>query len=115
MLKSIESSLEGLNVRWCTDNKNIVKIIKAGSRKSELQQKAVEIHEICEKGCVQIDPVWIPRKENKRADIFSRIVDSDDWQINWQTFSRLSKKLGPYTCDRFACDYNAKCPKYNSR
>ena len=49
IVSDVAHSLEGLNVRLYTDNKNVVKIIKSGSRKTALQRKALQIKDICEK------------------------------------------------------------------
>ena len=115
MASDMVQGLEGLNVRLYTDNKNVVKIIKSGSNNPELQQKSLQIREICVRSDMKVDPVWIPRKENKRADDLSRMADSDDWQINTETFAKFDSKWGPHSFDRFACGYNTKCQKFNSR
>lgn len=61
--------------------------------------------------------MWIPRELNKYADLLSRQSqsDCDDWQISLELFSVLNAKWGPFTVDRFASDYNAKCARFNSR
>ena len=93
----------------------MIKIMNAGSNNNELQQKALKIREMCVKTDMKVDPVWIPRKENTRADDMSRMADCDDWQLDSETFARLNRQWGPYSCDRFECGYNAKCKKFNSR
>lgn len=115
MLHTCEKSLEGLKVQWYTDNKNVVSIIQKGSKKPDLQTKAVEIYNVCEKGRININPVWIPRARNSKADSLSRCSDSDDWQIEGEIFRYFNSTWGPYSCDAFACDYNTKCEKFYSR
>lgn len=115
MLYTYETCLEGQCVQWYTDNKNVVSIIKKGSMKPELQEKAVMIQSLCENNEISINPVWINRDNNRKADDLSRIYDSDDWQIDDCIFQYLQNIWGSFTVDRFACDYNAKCYKFNSR
>ena len=62
-----------------------------------------------------MEPVWIPRYKNKRADKLSRMVDCDDWQIMPETFTTLDKEWGPHSYDRFASGHNARCNRFNSR
>ena len=112
---SLEGRLQGLNVRWHTDNKNVVKIVRTGSNNPELQEKAIRLRKICEENKVKVDPVWVPRNGNKRADALSRMGDSDDWHVNWAVYFHLDKEWGPHDYDRFACHYNAKCYMFNSR
>ena len=65
VVMTFESRLQGRSVRWYIDNKNAMRIVKAGSGNPELQRKAMRIQGICEEKNVNIDPVWIPRNENK--------------------------------------------------
>ena len=99
MTKSTVSRLEGQNVRWYTDNKNVVRILKAGSGVPGLQEKAMTIQNICEKKNVKTDPVWLPRNKNKRADKLSRLADRDDCHVRWKEFFHLDRKW-------FASHYN---------
>ncbi|XP_072166403.1 uncharacterized protein [Diadema setosum] len=114
-LKSFGSCLEGQSVRWFTDNRNVTRIVQKGSRSRQLQSIALEIHETCEKFGLTIIPVWIPREQNTRADNLSKIIDSDDWYISPNVFGYLDRRWGPHTVDRFACDYNSQCRRFNSR
>ena len=114
-LHSLKNSLEGHCVQWHTDNKNVVGIIQKGSKKPELQTKAIEIHTVCV-GCnINVVPIWIPRESNQIADALSRYSDSDDWMVDMTIFSRLHNAWGPYTIDRFAADYNNQCERFNSK
>ena len=58
---------------------------------------------------------WILRDCNRQADSLSRIIDFDDYFINDDLFHMLDSKWGPHTVDRFACSYNAKLSRFNSR
>ncbi|CAH3178694.1 unnamed protein product [Porites lobata] len=75
-----------------------------------LQRMALDIHRLCLLASVSIDMQWIPRDLN-----ISKFVDLDDYSINDGVFYSLDELWGPHTCDRFACHYNAKLPKFNTR
>ena len=79
--------------------------------KSDLLLKALEINVLCVNNQINLLPRWIPRNLNQEADILSRTGDSDDWSVSQVLFDVLNTKWGPYTVDRFANDYNAKCSK----
>ncbi|CAH3186559.1 unnamed protein product [Porites lobata] len=76
---------------------------------------ALDIHRLCLLASVSIDMQWIPRDLNIIADDISKFVDLDDYSINDRVFYSLDELWGPHTCDRFACHYNAKLPKFNTR
>ena len=51
-----------------------------------------------------------------QAEFFSKIVDFDnDYSLHDEVFFHLHNPLGPHSVDIFACSYNAKLPKFNSR
>ena len=64
---------------------------------------------------ISLEPEWIPRELNERADLLSRIVDYDDWQLNPAVFRELDAAWGPYSVDRFASFHNCQIPRFNSR
>ncbi|XP_062621080.1 uncharacterized protein LOC134282689 [Saccostrea cucullata] len=115
VLFSLISFLEGENVKWFTDNTNVVTIIRKGSMKKELQKIAIKIFELCLIHKIQLEIEWIPRELNDQADYLSRIVDFDDWGISQVLFEDISREWGPYDIDLFASDYNAKVEKFCSR
>lgn len=115
MLYTYEKCLEGQCVQWYTDNKNIVSIIEKGSMKPDLQEKAIVIQTVCEHSQISLNPIWVNRDNNRKADSLSRIYDSDDWQISNSVFQYLANIWGPFTVDRFSCGYNAKCIRFNTR
>ncbi|XP_041453613.1 uncharacterized protein LOC121406809 [Lytechinus variegatus] len=114
-LKSVGPCLEGQDIRCYTDNKNVTSIVQRGSKNVQLQEIAIEIHDTCDLYGLGIDMVWIPREMNVMADSLSRISDSDDWSISHDVFQYLNQIWGPHVVDRFSCDYNAKCSRFNSR
>jgi hypothetical protein len=78
LLSNIES-LEGQQVTWKTDNKNVSIILNKGSSKPYLQKIALKVDDICRQNGMKIDPLWVPRSENVDADYLSKCCDSDDW------------------------------------
>lgn len=52
---------------------------------------------------------------NVRADSISKLIDFDDYALNDVIFHGIENLWGPHTVDRFACNYNAKLPRFNSR
>ena len=47
--------------------------------------------------------------------LLSRIIDFDNYTINDDVFQILDVRWGPHTIDGFACSYNAKLSRFNSR
>ena len=64
---------------------------------------------------IRLEPEWIPREKNERADYLSRIVDLDDWLLNPVIFAQLDVQWGPHTIDRFADYNNSQLCRFNSR
>ena len=55
------------------------------------------------------------RDLNSAADDISKFIDHDDYSINDIVFNALDDLWGLHTCDRFACQYNAKVQCFYSR
>ena len=115
VLLSLIEFLHGKNIKWFTDNQNVVNIVSKGSTKTVLQKLSLDIFNACIKHSVNIDIVWIPRTENERADYLSRIVDSDDWGISEFVFQIVETLWGPHEVDWFASDDNYKLIVFYSR
>ena len=115
VLNSNVSLLRNKKVKILSDNKNVSSVLQIGSRKSDLQAIALDMHELCKREHIEIYPEWIPRGDNILADTLSRCGDSDDWSMKWWVFSMLEVKWGPHTVDRFASHINSKCIRFNSR
>ena len=114
-LISFAPSLLGKQVAWFTDNTNVVSIIHSGSKVTELQDLALRIFHVCVSSGISLQMKWIPRDLNSFADHLSTIIDFDDCTFNDDVFHILNVRWGPHTIDRFACSYNAKLPRFNSR
>ena len=114
-LQAFIDSLRAQTVVWYTDNQNVARIVSIGSKVPALQRMALDIHRLCLLASVSIDMQWIPRDLNIIADDISKFIDLDDYSINDGVFYSLDELWGPHTCDRFACHYNAKLPKFNTK
>ena len=115
VLHSMTIKLRNSQVRWFTDNQNVAHILRVGSRQQHLQKIAMEVFSLAIQNHILIEPEWIPRELNKKADCLSRIIDYDDWMLNPVVFEQLDSLWGPHTIDRFATNSNAQLPRFNSR
>ena len=113
-LISFAPSLLGKQVAWFTDNTNVVSIVHSGSKVTELKDLALRIFYVCVSSGISLEMKWIPRDLNSFADHLSTIFDFDEYTFNDDVFHILDVRWGPHTIDRFACDYNAKLPRFNS-
>ena len=97
------------------DSLNAVTIIQNGSNKYRLQKYALHIENLCREWRVKLRPVWIPRDLNKLADIFSNMVDFDDYSASKVLYLK-AQYLANLQCDfdRFANNYNTKTAMFNS-
>ena len=86
-----------------------------GSKVPALQRMALDIYRLCLLASVSIAMQWIPGALIVIAEDISNFVDLDDYSINDRVFYFLDDLWGPHACDRFACHYNAKLPKFNTR
>ena len=115
VLSAVAVKLMNFRVRWFTDNQNVARILLVGSKTALLQATALKIFSLSVQYQIRLEPEWIPRGLNERADYLSRIIDYDDWQLNPLVFSELDNAWGPHTVDRFASFQNSQVPCFNSR
>ena len=67
-----------------------------------LQCEALTIFVVCVAECIRLEPEWIYRESNEKANYISQLVDHDDWKLNSIIFNELNAGWGPHTVDRFA-------------
>jgi hypothetical protein len=70
VLESLYDDLKGKMVKLYTDNQNVVKIVKKGSMKSELQNISLHIFHLCLSYNILLEVEWIPEMKILRQ-IFS--------------------------------------------
>ena len=102
-------------LRWHTDAKNVVSIVRKGSMKPPLLEMALEIFNITKQYGICLSVSWLKREDNDRADAYSRIIDFDDWGVHPGWFAHICRIFGAMTFDRFADKHNTKLDLFNSR
>lgn len=107
--------IQGKNLLWYTDCKNLMYIINSGSNIQDLHLIALNIDYLLRENSATLKVNWIPREANQYADYLSRKFDSDDWRISDAAFDMLNNSYGQFDIDRFATDYNNHCVRFNSR
>ena len=115
VLMSVATKLKNCRVRWFTDNQNVARILLVGSKKPQLHAEAIKVLSLSVHYQIRLEPEWIPRHLNERADYLSRIVDHDDWQLNPVVFADLDVAWGPHSVDRFVSFHNCQVQRFNSR
>ena len=114
-LQRAKHQLRNKAVRWNTDAKNVISIVRKGSMKVDLHNIALKIFKITKRYNILLTLTWLRRNRNKEADSFSRVVEYDDWGVHQNWYKHISSKLGKTNIDRFADPWNTKCSRFNSR
>ena len=115
VFESLVGKLRNKRVRWFTDSQNVARILTVGSRKPKLQAEVLSIFSLALTNQVRIEPEWIPRRQNQKADYIIKLMDYDDWSLDPGIFEQLDSRWGHHTIDRFASYYNTQLPRFNSR
>ena len=115
ILHSLSDKLRNENVLWFSDNINVSRIIEVGSRRQHLHNLAVNIFDLCVTHNITLQPSWIPREINTSADFLAKIIDSDNWGVDPETFRYIEQCFGKFSIDRFADDLNRKCDRFNTK
>ena len=115
IIKSYINNLVGRKVIIYSDNQNVERTLKVGSKALELQNMVYIIFNMAKVFNFQYEFHWIPRNENKLVDLFSTIIDFDDWAVSKEIFDQFNCIWGPYTCDLFDNDKNFKADHFYSK
>jgi hypothetical protein len=115
VLYSVKGTVHEQNVKLVMDSKNACSIVHKGSKKPDLQNIALDVFDLCTTENASVHSQWIPRSLNMTADFLSRCSDCDDWGVQSWVFKLCDARWGAHSVDRFACDYNTKCLRFNSR
>ena len=107
--------LQNKAIRWFTDSKCVVSIVRKGSMKRHLLTMALQIFYIARRFNIALSVTWISRNLNESADQASRIIDYNDWGVTTRWFRFISRRLVKSSIDRFADNCNTKLPRFNSR
>lgn len=114
-LEAFGEKLSFKSVTWMTDNQAATYVSRSGSSKLDLQNLALKIYDLTRQFKIDFEITWISRDSNKNADLISKIVDPDDWEITDYLFNIIDAKWGPFTVDRFANFNNNKVKRFNSK
>jgi hypothetical protein len=91
---------------------NATAICTKGSSKIRLQKYAETVLNLCEKSNILLRTVWIPRDLNHVADMISKEIDFDDYQITQRFFDQICNEFEVFpTIDCFANAENSKSKK----
>ena len=93
----------------------MARILQVGSKKPHLHALAIKVFSLLVQNHIKIEPEWIPRDLNERADSLSRIIDYDDWMLNPVVFAQIESLWGLHSIDRFASGQNRQISRFNSR
>ena len=106
---------EATNVYWLTDSQNMVVFLTKGSGIGLVQTEVLKIMETCKRLNFRIIPIHLLREDPRIqvADDGSKTVDSDDWQVDEETFQKINR-VHAFTIDLFASNTNTKCPRFYS-
>jgi hypothetical protein len=78
--------------------------VMGGSMNEGLQELVISICDLCCECKTQLNVVWAPREQNKRADSISHAMEEDqyDYTLNANWVDWLENNWGPHDVDRFA-------------
>ncbi|XP_065175625.1 uncharacterized protein LOC135805510 [Sycon ciliatum] len=115
VLSSLVSSLSNRVVLHRSDNQNVVRVVKNGSRVPAIHEEVIQLTELCQRHCIHLAVDWVPRDDNTVADRISKAQDASDFQLNPTVFRALDESWGPHSIDCFASVLSAQLPRYCSR
>ena len=102
-------------IYWVTDSQNMATFLTKGSGKRHIQKEVFRVTMLCKSLNLTIIPIHLLRDDPriKIADDGSKITDTDDWQVDDETFQRINRKH-KLTLDLFASNRNTKCQRFYS-
>jgi len=103
-------------VSMLIDSQVIVSILRRkASRSPRLMQVLRRILPRMAALGVELQPTWIPSKENSQADMLSRLTEAADWRFSPKLFQRMVLQQFPdLTVDLFASPGNRLLPRFCS-
>ena len=108
--------LRNCNFQIIIDNQVCWHTLPKGSKIPELNKLIIEILDLAlEMDAVMVDVLWIPSELNVVPDDLSRMVDVNDWTVRPEAWTAILGMWPQLTVDRFADEWNAKLPRFNSR
>ena len=117
-MKSFRDFLAQKTVVIYGDNQSAIRILDIGSKRSDLQEIAIQIFRFAMKHTITIVPRWLRRCHLQEEDDGSKFTDECDYRLSDETFEEIKQFMGvgAYSHDRFATSTNRRAGmKYNSR
>lgn len=116
-LEALKDVLQGKQVGLVADNKGEVSTIN-NMRNGQLAAGVADVLWFCIDHQISIHRAqWVPTREMVRrgVDGLSRWVDSNDWTVSDTLWSTVISWAPQLSVDRFASQWNARRPRWNSR
>ena len=73
-VESFGPVLKNLEVQFCSDSQNALRILEKGSRKSYLHELAMAVFATCIKCNLKSQLHWVPRSENQKSDYICLVL-----------------------------------------
>lgn len=108
--------LRGKAVQVVTDSMNAALALNRGKvYATDSVRIAQEIFLYCSGQAIRLTCVWVPREQNKEADVLSKVVDLTDCMVDPAAFTALHHRWGPFAVDLFASHMSHQLPQYFSK
>jgi hypothetical protein len=96
LLVSFVHFLRGCRVTARGDAMNVFFLLDKGGFPAEhLQVLCLCIFWFRRENCIQLEPVWIPRKRNQLLDYLSKVREVDDFGLQPPVFVHIQQLFGP--------------------
>ena len=116
-MRALYSEVSQSHIEIRCDNISAVAYVNdmGGMVSLSMDRLAKELWEWCLNRDIFISAIYIPGKDNVRADYYSRnFSDSTEWSLKQEIFNRICKQFFQPNIDLFASDLNRKLEKYVS-
>jgi len=119
--QAVQTLCQNLYSQWVefeSDNMMVVSYLRdGGGRDPNMARMVKDIwQQLHQNGCAIYTAWWIRgATENQQADMLSRFIDEDDWELLDHTVELLKQNLSDWQVDRFADNRNRQCITFNSR
>ena len=109
------SSHKATTIYWLTDSQNMATFLTKGSGRKQIQSTVFRTMLLCQTLNIRIIPIHLLRDDPRiqTADDGSKTTDTDDWQIDMETYQTIDNKY-KFTIDLFASNRNNKCRRFFS-
>ena len=115
-VENLPADLKCSDILYITDSQTCETIIRKGSSKVDLHVLAKEILDSVKLRGLKVVVAWVPRLHNSVADMYSNLIDYDDWSLSDDLFRKIVTLTSfNFDLDVFANHNNSRCEKFYSR